>query len=185
MQSLEHMPTALRAFTVWLTGLSGAGKTTLATHLSETLRERELQVELLDGDQVRSRFSRGLGFSRQDRDTNVRRIGHVCQLLNRHGIVAIVAAIAPFRDTRNEVREMCAGRFLEVYLACPLEILIQRDTKGLYRRALAGELEAFTGISDPYEPPVHPELVLRTDRESPPECLSKLLLRLRELGYVQ
>lgn len=178
------MPKGIKGFTVWLTGLSGAGKTTLATCLAGALREREIPVELLDGDQFRSHLSRGLGFSKEDRDTNVRRIGHVCHLLNYHGIVAVVAAIAPYRDTRKEVREMCAGRFVEVYLTCPLDILIQRDRKGLYKRALGGELKQFTGISDPYEPPPHPELVLETNREAPHESLEKLIARLRELSYL-
>ena len=168
-----------------MTGLSGAGKSTLATCLAGVFREREIQVELLDGDLFRSHLSKGLGFSKEDRDTNVRRMGYVCELLNRHGIVAIVAAIAPYRDTRKEVREMCEGRYVEVYLSCPFDALIQRDKKGLYKRAMTGELKQFTGVSDPYEPPIHPELVLHTDIETPQENLEKLLVRLRELGYVE
>ncbi|WP_455387802.1 adenylyl-sulfate kinase [Petrachloros mirabilis] len=179
------MSKGIKGFTIWLTGLSGAGKSTLATCLAGALREREIQVELMDGDQFRSHLSKGLGFSKEDRDTNVRRIGHVCQLLNQHGIVAVVAAIAPYHDTRKEVREMCHGRFVEVYLSCPLDILIQRDKKGLYKRAMSGELKLFTGVSDPYEIPIHPEVVLHTDKETPLESLGKIISRLNDLGYVK
>jgi len=161
-------------FCVWITGLSASGKTTLSRLLQEALLERGLAVEILDGDIIRKNLSKGLGFSREDRNTNIRRIGFVANLLVRNGVVVIVAAISPYQSARDEVRSEI-GDFVEVYLECPLEILIQRDPKGLYRKALAGEIKNFTGIDDPYEIPRNPEVVLRTHEESPRECLARVL----------
>lgn len=173
-----------RGWVVWFTGLSGAGKTTLAHLLERELRGRGLRVEVLDGDVVRTNLSKGLGFSKEDRDTNIRRIGFVCQLLSRNGVVAIAAAISPYRQVREEVRAMCGGRFVEVYVHCPLDVLAQRDAKGLYRKAMAGEISQFTGVSDPYEEPQHPEVVVDTDRESPAQSVDKILRKLEELDHV-
>jgi adenylyl-sulfate kinase len=165
-------------FAVWLTGLSGAGKTTLADVLVCRLRERGARVELLDGDIVRQHLSQGLGFSREDRDTNIRRIGFVVGLLARNGVIAVVAAISPYRGTRDEVKAV-VERFIEVYVECPIDVLTARDTKGLYRRALAGEIDRFTGISDPYEAPLDPGVVVHSDRETVEEGIEKIW---RELG---
>jgi adenylyl-sulfate kinase len=165
--------------TVWLTGLSGAGKSTIAHILEGRLRDAGRRVEVLDGDVVRTHLSAGLGFSRVDRDANVRRIGWVCQLLNRHGVDVIVAAISPYRATRDEVRASLP-HFVEVYVECPLDVLAARDPKGLYRRALAGEIENFTGVSDPYEPPSCPEVVCHTgDTETPAESAERIFNYLR------
>ncbi len=170
-------------FTLWFTGLSGAGKSTLAGMAAEELRRRGYRVEVLDGDEVRTHLSKGLGFSKEDRDTNIRRIGYVCKLLARNDVVAIAAAISPYREIRDEVRRQ-HDRFFEVYVHCPIEKLAERDVKGLYRKALAGELKGFTGISDPYEPPLNPELVLHSDREQPDESLARLLGGLEALGFI-
>jgi adenylyl-sulfate kinase len=160
-------------FAVWLTGLSGAGKSTLAEKLVARLRESGARVELLDGDVVRTHLSQGLGFSREDRDTNIRRIGFVTELLVRNGVIAVVAAISPYREAREEVRRKIA-RFVEVHVDCSLEVLTSRDTKGLYKRALAGEIGNFTGVSDPYEPPGNPCVVVHSDRESADEGFEKI-----------
>ncbi len=169
---------------MWLTGLSGAGKSTLANALLArfaTLR----RVELLDGDEVRAFLSKGLGFSREDRDTNVQRIAYVARLLSKHGVLAIVAAISPYAATRDDIRrrsEAAGHRFVEVYVNAPLATVIARDVKGLYRRALAGEVANVTGISDPYEPPAAPAVEVRTDAETPAESEAKILAKLAELG---
>jgi adenylyl-sulfate kinase len=160
-------------FAVWLTGLSGAGKSTLAERLVARLLEYGAKVELLDGDVVRTNLSQGLGYSRADRDTNIRRIGFVTHLLTRNGVIAVVAAISPYRDTRDEVRRKIE-RFVEVHVDCSLEVLTSRDTKGLYKRALAGEIGNFTGISDPYEPPLDPAVWIHSDCESVDEGLEKI-----------
>ena len=160
-------------FAIWLTGLSGAGKSTLAERLVARLREQGAKVELLDGDFVRTNLSQGLGFSREDRDTNINRIGFVAELLARHGVVVVVAAISPYRDAREQVKAKIA-KFVEVHVDCSIEVLTERDTKGLYKRALAGELANFTGISDPYEPPLHPSVVIHSDRESVDDALAKI-----------
>jgi adenylyl-sulfate kinase len=171
------------SFTVWFTGLSGAGKTTIARRVELVLRDRGLKVEVLDGDVIRTNLSKGLGYSKQDRDTNIRRVGFVCRLLARNGVVAIGSTISPYRAVRDEVRAD-NGSFVEVYVKCPLEVLRQRDPKGLYARALRGEISNFTGVSDPYEEPLHPEVVLETGKESEEESLAKVLDKLEELGYV-
>lgn len=171
------------AFVVWFTGLSGAGKSTISGELERRFRERGLDFEVLDGDVVRTHLSKGLGFSREDRDVNVRRIGWVASTLARHGCIAVCAAISPYRAVRDDVRAMC-GRFLEVYLDVPLEVVEARDVKGLYRRARAGEIEQFTGISDPYEPPLAPEVVCRTHEETVAESADRIVARAEELGYL-
>lgn len=170
-------------FTIWFTGLSGSGKTTLGAAVAEALREEGQTVEVLDGDVVRTNLSKGLGFSREDRDTNIRRIGFVAKLLSRNDVVAVVAAISPYRATRDEVRADI-GRFVEIHLRCSLEELIRRDVKGLYQRALRGEVTQFTGVSDPYEPPLHPELTLDTDKVTVEESVRSVLETLERLGYL-
>lgn len=168
---------------MWLTGLPGAGKTTLAQLLMALLRRRGLNVEILDGDVVRQNLSKGLGFSKEDRDTHILRIGFVAHLLSRNGVVVIVAAISPYRGTRNQVREEI-GDFVEVYVRCPLAELIRRDLKGLYEKAVRGEIPNYTGISGPYEEPVNPEVVLESDKETPTESLARLVSVLEGLGYL-
>jgi adenylyl-sulfate kinase len=163
--------------------MSGAGKTTLATAVEEILRDRGLKVELLDGDVVRTNLSKGLGFSKEDRDTNIKRIGFVCKLLTRNGVVAIGSAISPYREVRDFIRQDI-GRFVEVYCKCPMEVLIERDVKGLYKKALAGEIENFTGVSDPYEEPLNAEVVVSTDTETRQESVGKILARLEVLNYI-
>ena len=157
-----------RGFTIWFTGLSGAGKTTLAAALTAELAKRGSKVEVLDGDEMRTNLSKGLGFSKEDRDTNIRRIGYVCRLLSRNGVGVIAAAISPYRKVRDEVRrsiETQGAAFIEVFVKCPIDLLVERDVKGLYQKALAGEIKQFTGVSDPYEAPLDPDVVIETDRE--------------------
>jgi adenylylsulfate kinase len=169
-------------FTVWLTGLSGTGKSTIAQLLASRLRKRGRLVEVLDGDELRSQFCKDLGFSRADREVQTERLGFLCELLNRNRVIAIVAAISPFRSARDRVRGRIHN-FLEVFLDSPLEVLAQRDPKGLYDKAQRGEILDFTGISDPYEPPVSPELAVRTDLCDPTESLRSIwhLLESRKL----
>jgi adenylylsulfate kinase len=168
-------------FTLWFTGLSGAGKTTIAHIVEKTLRERGLNVEILDGDVVRTQLSKGLGFSREDRDTNIRRIAFVANLLTRNGVAVIVAAISPYRALRDEARAMI-GRFVEVFVSAPLEECVRRDVKGLYKKAIAGEIPVFTGVSDPYEEPLHPELIVDTTKESPEDSGRRVIATLERLG---
>lgn len=170
--------------TIWFTGLSGAGKTTLARLVEAKLHALGQKVEVLDGDIARTNLCSDLGFSKEDRERNIQRIGFVCELLSRNGIVAIAAAISPYRMVREEVREKI-GHFIEVYCKCPLEVLITRDTKGLYRKALKGEIMNFTGISDPYEEPLAAEVIVETDKESPECCVEKILVKLRQTGYLE
>jgi adenylyl-sulfate kinase len=172
-----------RGFTLWFTGLSGSGKSTLADKLRDLLLERGMRVEVLDGDVVRQNLSKGLGFSKEDRDTNIRRIGFVCHLLTRNDVVAIAAAISPYKAIRDENRERI-GRFVEVYCKCDLETLRQRDPKGLYDKALRGEIANFTGVSDPYEPPADPEVVVDTASEDVDTSLDKITRKLEEMGYI-
>ena len=171
-------------FTLWFTGLSGAGKSTISTLVRDELLRRGHRVELLDGDVVRTNLSKGLGFSKEDRDENVRRIGFVCQLLSRNGVAAIAALISPYRAIRDELRGKI-DNFVEVYVECPLETLIERDVKGLYKQALAGEIANFTGVSDPYEPPLNPEVVVRTSEETPEQSVATIMARLEALGHIQ
>jgi adenylyl-sulfate kinase len=171
-------------FTIWFTGLSGSGKSTIAHILEGELRNRGHKVEVLDGDVVRQHLSKGLGFSKEDRDTNIRRIGWVCEVLARNDVVAIGAAISPYREIRDEVRANI-GRFVEVYVEAPLEVLADRDIKGLYRKAMAGEITNFTGVNDPYEEPLNPEVVCHSDgSETPEQSAAKVMAKLEELGYL-
>ncbi len=172
-----------KACTIWFTGLPSSGKSTLAVLLAKEVKKRGRNVEILDGDVVRTNLSKGLGFSKEDRDTNIKRIGFVCHLLSRNGTFAISAAISPYRDVRGEVREMI-GDFVEVFVKCPLEECIRRDVKGLYKKAISGEIQGFTGISDPYEEPEHAEIVVNTLDQDVNESLEVILERLEELGYL-
>lgn len=172
-----------KGFTVWFTGLSGAGKSTISHLLEKNLKERERNVEVLDGDVVRTNLCQGLGFSKQDRDTNIQRISFVCKLLTRNGVAVISAAISPYREARDKARKEI-GNFVEVYVKCPLEICVERDVKGLYKKALKGEIQSFTGVSDPYEEPLNPELVVETDKETVEESTNKIIKKLIELGYL-
>lgn len=172
-----------KGFVLWFTGLSGAGKTTLSTHLAAELRAQGLNVEVLDGDEVRTNLSKGLGFSKDDRDTNIRRIGYVSRLLARNHVAVIAAAISPYREVRDEVRRAVSGNgaeFIEVFAKCSIDVLTDRDVKGLYKKALAGELKGFTGVSDPYEEPLNPEVVVETDRETVEASAAKILQVLRQ-----
>src|SRR5574337_1110745 len=172
-----------KGFVVWFTGLPSSGKSTLARLLAQELPLRDLPVEVLDGDEVRQRLTRGLGFSKEDRDENIHRIAFVAKLLSRNNVCAITAAISPYRSARDEARGEI-DRFVEVYVKCPLETCIARDVKGLYRRALAGEISNFTGISDPYEEPLNPEVVVETDQESTEASLGRIVAKLEGLGYL-
>jgi adenylylsulfate kinase len=172
-----------KGFTVWFTGLSGAGKTALAFVVEDELRARGLKVERLDGDIVRRHLTKDLGFSKEDRYKNIERVTFVAKLLSRNGVAVLCSFIAPYRDMRALSRTEI-GNFVEVYCKCPLEVLIQRDIKGLYKRALAGEISDFTGISDPYEEPLNPEVVCRTDEETIGESVAKIIDKLEEMGYI-
>jgi adenylylsulfate kinase len=170
--------------TIWFTGLSGSGKTTISRELEMRLRERGVRkLEVLDGDVVRTNLSKGLGFSKEDRDANIRRIGFVAKLLTRNGVLVMTAAISPYRNVRDEIR-MDIGDFLEVYAKCPLDTCIERDVKGLYKKAIAGEIPHFTGVSDPYEEPINPEVVCETDKETVEGSAEKILRRMEQLGYL-
>lgn len=173
-----------KGFTVWFTGLPSAGKSTLAALLAQGLRERGHGVEVLDGDVVRQHLCKGLGFSKEDRDENIRRIGFVCNLLTKHGITAIAAAISPYRAIRDEVRASI-GSFVEIYVKASVETCMRRDVKGLYKKALAGEIKGFTGVDDPYEPPQNPEVTVETETENAQESAARILRRLEELNYVE
>jgi adenylylsulfate kinase len=174
-------------FTLWLTGMSGSGKSTLTGHLNTLFRERGYKVELLDGDEVRTHLSKGLTFSKEDRDINVRRIGYVARLLARNGVIAMTAAISPYAAVRAEVRaehEADGVPFIEVYAEASVAALAARDVKGLYKKALAGEIANFTGVSDPYEPPVSPEVTVRTDRDSVEQSLGEIVAELERRGLI-
>jgi adenylyl-sulfate kinase len=164
-----------KGFTLWFTGLSGAGKTTISRLVEAELRERGSRVEVLDGDIVRENLSKGLGFSKEDRDTNIRRIAFVADLLSRNGVPVITAAISPYREIRDEARELMGDRFIEIFVKASVEVCAERDVKGLYEKAFKGEIKEFTGVSDPYEPPLNPELTLDTEHQSPEESAGKIL----------
>jgi adenylylsulfate kinase len=172
-----------RGFTLWFTGLSGAGKTTISEIVEKELRDRFSKVEVLDGDIVRTNLSKGLGFSREDRNINVLRIGFVANLLTRNGVAVIVSAISPYKEARDQVRRRIID-FVEVFVDVPLEVAAERDVKGLYKKAFAGEIEQFTGVSDPYEPPAAPDLILKTDEETPEESARKVIEKLEYYGYL-
>jgi adenylyl-sulfate kinase len=169
-----------KGFTLWFTGLSGAGKTTISKLVAEELQARGSRLEILDGDVVRKNLSRGLGFSKEDRDTNIRRIAFVADLLSRNGVPVITAAISPYREIRAEARELMGERFIEVFVKASVEVCAERDVKGLYEKAFKGEIKEFTGVSDPYEEPLDPELVLETETQSPEESAQRVLSLLEE-----
>ena len=173
-----------RGVTVWFTGLPSSGKSTLARSLERFLKKAGLAVELLDGDVVRTHLSKGLGFSREDRDLNIKRIGFVCHLLTRHGVIAIASAVSPYREARDENRRMI-GNFVEVYVKASPAACEARDVKGLYKKARAGEIKGFTGVDDPYEEPEQPEVLCDTEKEAPEESVSKVVERLEALGYLE
>lgn len=172
-----------RGFTLWFTGLSGAGKTTIAEIVEREIRSRNRQVEVLDGDIVRTNLSKGLGFSREDRITNVLRIGFVANLLTRNGVAVVISAISPYKETRDQVRRRIVD-FVEVFVDAPLEVCAERDVKGLYKKAYSGEIPEFTGVSDPYEPPAAPEITLKTAEETPQESARRVIEKLEFLGYL-
>ncbi len=174
-----------RGFTLWFTGLSGAGKTTIADIVEHELRTRFRKIEVLDGDIVRTNLSKGLGFSREDRDTNVLRIGFVADLLTRNGVGVIVSAISPFKEVRAQVRRNIGADFIEVFVDAPLEVCAERDVKGLYKKAFSGEIPQFTGVSDPYEAPTVPELHIKTDEETPAESARRVIAHLEGAGYLK
>jgi adenylylsulfate kinase len=169
-----------KGFCLWFTGLSGSGKTTITTQLVKELRRRETKLEVLDGDVVRENLSKGLGFSKEDRDTNIRRIAFVANLLSRNGVPVITAAISPYREIRDEARALMDGRFIETYVEASVEVCEERDVKGLYAKARSGEIKEFTGVSDPYEPPENPEIVIDTEQQSPEESAQQILRYLEE-----
>ncbi len=175
---------ANKGFTIWFTGLSGSGKSTLSEIIEERLKARGHNVEVLDGDIVRTHLSKGLGFSREDRDTNIKRIAFVCGLLTRNSVISISAAIAPYAEAREWARKEI-GNFVEIYVKCPIEVCRQRDVKGLYKLVDEGKIKGFTGVDDPYEEPEHPELVIETDKETIEESVSRIFAKLTELGYLE
>lgn len=175
---MEH-----KGFTLWFTGLSGAGKTTVAVALAEKLRARGVKVERLDGDVVRQSLTRDLGFSKEDRDKNIERVAFVAKLLSRNGVGVLAAFISPYRVTREMVRKETTN-FIEVFVHAPLEVCAERDVKGMYAKAFAGEIENFTGVSDPYEEPINPEIILHTHQETLDESVQKCLDYLEESGYL-
>lgn len=176
--AVEH-----RGVTVWLTGLSGAGKSTITEALAKQLQSLDCKLEVLDGDIVRTNLTKGLGFSKEDRDENIRRIGFVSHLLTRNGVIVLVSAISPYRAIREEVRERI-GDMIEVYVSAPLEVCEERDVKGLYKRARAGEIKNFTGIDDPYEPPLNPDVNCQTHLETLDESVGKVIVKLKDLKYL-
>jgi adenylylsulfate kinase len=173
-----------RGVVIWFTGLSGSGKTTIAHLVEEQLTDAGVPVEVLDGDIVRENLSKGLGFSKEDRDINIRRIAFVAHLLQRNGVFVITAAISPYRAIREEARAMIKD-FVEVFADAPLDVCEERDVKGLYAKARAGEIRGFTGVDDPYEPPLNPEVVCNTDRETVEESAHKVIDKLVELKYLE
>ena len=168
---------------VWFTGFSGAGKSTIANALSEELKSRGHNLEMLDGDEIRENLTKDLGFSKEDRDTNIRRIGFVAKLLVRNGVIVLVPVISPYRAIRDEMRQQI-DNFVEVFVNAPLSVCEERDVKGLYKKARAGEIKQFTGIDDPYEPPANPEVECRTDLEELSESIDKIINKLTELGHI-
>jgi adenylylsulfate kinase len=180
-EKILHMANV--GFTIWFTGLSGSGKSTLSETIQNRLQANGRNVEILDGDVVRTHLSKGLGFSREDRDTNIKRIAFVCSLLTRNGVVCISAAIAPYREAREWARKEI-GNFVEVYVKCPIEVCRERDVKGLYKLVDEGKIKNFTGVDDPYEEPEHPELVIETAKETIDESVDRIFARLIELGYL-
>ena len=169
--------------TLWFTGMSGSGKSTLSKLVASRLLERGARVEILDGDVVRTHLCSGLSFSKPDREENIRRIGFVCEMLSRNGVIAIAAAISPYRACRDELRTRIE-HFIEIYMECPVEVLVERDVKGLYKKALAGEIQHFTGISDPYEPPLTPEVRIDSSSQTIDDSVAAILRHLEERGII-
>jgi len=176
--------TGEKGFTLWFTGLSGAGKTTISKLLVEELHRRNARIEVLDGDVIRENLSKGLGFSKEDRDTNIRRIAFVANLLSRNGVPVITAAISPYREIRDEARQMMDGRFIEIYVKASVEACEERDVKGLYAKARSGEIKEFTGVSDPYEEPVDPEITVETEAQTPEESAQQIIDYLEKHGWL-
>lgn len=171
-------------FTIWLTGLSGAGKTTLARAIEQRLKNQGHDVEVLDGDIMRSHLCKGLGFSREDRNTNIQRIAYVCSLLTRNGVICVSAVISPYEEAREWARQEIEN-FVEIYVKCPIEVCQQRDVKGLYKLASEGKIKHFTGVDDPYEVPTHPDLEVETDRYTLEECVNLIFAKLVASGYLE
>ncbi|MBI4355944.1 MAG: adenylyl-sulfate kinase [Candidatus Omnitrophica bacterium] len=167
--------------TLWFTGLPCSGKTTIAQLVRTELQQRGTAVELLDGDEIRKHFSAGVGFSKEDRSNHLKRVAYLCHLLTKHGVVVLASFVSPYRENRDYARQLIGERFEEVFVDTPLEECIRRDVKGMYKKALAGELKEFTGISDPYEPPLQPELVIRTVGDTVPESAAKVLRLLEQV----
>ena len=180
----EYIEGNENGFCLWFTGLSGAGKTTISTRIEDELRSRRKRLEILDGDVVRENLSKGLGFSKEDRDTNIRRIAFVADLLSRNGVPVITAAISPYKEIRDEARELMGDRFIEVYIEASVDACAERDVKGLYAKAFSGEIKEFTGVSDPYEAPENPEVICHTEAETPQESAQKLIDYLEERGLI-
>ena len=176
--------TLVRGATIWFTGLPSSGKSTIARILEKRFRQDGTKCELLDGDVVRTNLSKGLGFSREDRDANIKRIGFVCHLLTRNDVMAVASAISPYREVRDYNRRLI-GNFVEVYVKCSVEECEKRDVKGLFKKARAGEITGFTGVDDPYEEPLRAEVICETEKESPEESAEKVMKRLVELGYLK
>jgi len=172
-----------KACTIWFTGLPCSGKTTIANRVAEILKNKGYKVEQLDGDVTRKYLSKGLGFTKEDRDENIRRVGFVAKLLTRNGVFVTAAFVSPYREVRDEIRKEI-GNFVEVYVKCPVEVCIERDVKGMYKKALKGEIKNFTGIDDPYEEPINPEVIVETDKETVEESVGKVMRKLAELGYI-
>ena len=172
-----------RGVAVWFTGFSGAGKSTIADALTKKLQTEGYNLEVLDGDEIRENLTKDLGFSKQDRDTNIRRIGFVAKLLARNGVIVLVPVISPYRAIREEMRANIRD-FVEVFVNAPLSVCEERDVKGLYKKVRAGQIKQFTGIDDPYEPPTNPEIECRTDLEELAESVDKIFNKLTELGYI-
>ena len=180
----NRVTVAENGYTLWFTGLSGSGKTTITNLLVKELLKRGSRLEVLDGDVVRENLSKGLGFSKEDRDTNIRRIAFVANLLSRNGVPVITAAISPYRDIRDEARKKMGERFIEVYTKAPLEVCEERDVKGLYAKARAGEIKEFTGVSDPYEEPANPEITVETEQQTPEESAEQIITYLEDNGWL-
>jgi adenylylsulfate kinase len=183
MNEGEYWNMANVGFTIWFTGLSGSGKSTLSEIVEQRLKAHGRNVEILDGDIVRTHLSKGLGFSREDRDTNIKRIAFVCSLLTRNGVICISAAIAPYQEAREWARQEI-GNFVEIYVKCPLDVCRARDVKGLYKLVDEGKIKNFTGVDDPYEEPENPDLVIETDKETIEESIGRIFAKLEELGYL-
>ena len=172
-----------RGFTLWFTGLPCSGKSTIADTVADELRQRGVRAERLDADIIRKHLWRELGYSKEDRDENIRRVTFLAKLLTRNGIAVLTSFISPYRELREHARREI-GDFVEIYVRCPVEICMERDTRGMYKKALAGEIQNFTGISDPYEEPLNPELLIESDKEPLKESVARVIAKIKELGYI-